>query len=77
MKLYVYASAYACSDDVMDINYTKIFTTLTDALEHFEKSLSELTSEEGGWHLYSRSERHANLTDGDDEVVMMIEEHDI
>lgn len=77
MKVYIYVSAAHFSGECTDLIDVQAFTSKVDAVSHFNKTIETLTSEEGGWSVFSQQPLHIQLTDGDEEYVAYVAECEI
>lgn len=77
MKVYIYVSAAHFNDECTDIMDVQVFTNAHEAIGHLNRTIEDLTSEEGGWKVFSSSSRHYQLTDGDEEYVAYVTEREI
>lgn len=74
MKVYVLTSAAQFNNEFTDIMDVQVFANAHEAIGHLNRTIEDLTSEEGGWTVFSSSSRHYQLTDGDEEYVVSLEE---
>lgn len=77
MTIYVFVSAAHLNDECTDIINVQVFANAHEAIGHLNRTIEELTSEEGGWTVFSSSSRHYQLTDGDQEYVAYVTEREI
>lgn len=77
MKIYVFCSAAHLNDECADIMDVQVFTEESAAKNYLDKTIAELTSEEGGWTSFSNRPNHFQLTDGDEEYVAYVTEREV
>lgn len=77
MEVYVFVSAAHFNDECTDIMDVQLFATEAEAVKYLEDTVAEHTLEEGGWSVFSKRQRHYQLTDGDEEYVAYVTEREI